>query len=171
MILDSVLRAYQTPTRMVHAIGALSALGDEAKALGLRRPLIVTDQGLVKAGLLDEAKKPLQAKGLDVVVYAEVRANPGIALVDAGARYYKSEKCDGLVAIGGGSSIDTAKGIGVVAAHDGSILDYEWGHDPIKNRIPPMITAHRVTSLPVPAVVGTAIIGGMRFLMGSWPHS
>jgi len=132
---------------MVHAIGALSALGDEAKALGLRRPLIVTDQGLVKAGLLDEAKKPLQAKGLDVVVYAEVRANPGIALVDAGARYYKSEKCDGLVAIGGGSSIDTAKGIGVVAVHGGSIVQYEWGKDPIHSRIPPLIA--------VPTTAGT----------------
>src|SRR6266566_4962453 len=60
-------------------------------------------------------------------------------LVDAGAAEYKKSGCDGLVAIGGGSSMDTAKGIGVVAAHDGSILDYEWGHDPIKNRIPPMI--------------------------------
>ena len=147
MILDSVLRAYQTPTRMVHAIGALSALGDEAKALGLKRPLIVTDQGLVKAGLLDEAKKPLQAKGLDTVVYAEVRANPGIALVDAGARYYKSEKCDGLIAIGGGSSIDTAKGIGVVAVHGGSIVQYEWGKDPIHSRIPPLIA--------VPTTAGT----------------
>src|SRR5229473_7848399 len=132
---------------MVHAIGALSALGDEAKALGLRRPLIVTDQGLVKAGLLDEAKKPLQAKGLDVVVYAEVRANPGIALVDAGARTYKTEKCDGLIAIGGGSSIDTAKGIGVVAVHGGSIVQYEWGKDPIHSRIPPLIA--------VPTTAGT----------------
>jgi choline dehydrogenase len=147
LILDSVLRAYQSPTRMVHAIGALSALGDEAKALGLRRPLIVTDQGLVKAGLLDEAKKPLQQKGLEVVVYDQVRANPGIALVDAGARYYKSEKCDGLIAIGGGSSIDTAKGIGVVAVHGGSIVQYEWGKDPIHSRIPPLIA--------VPTTAGT----------------
>ena len=147
MILDSVLRAYQTPTRMVHAIGALSALGDEAKALGLKRPLVVTDQGLVKAGLLDEAKKPLKEKGLDAVVYAEVRANPGIALVDAGARTYKTEKCDGLIAIGGGSSIDTAKGIGVVAVHGGSIVQYEWGKDPIHSRIPPLIA--------VPTTAGT----------------
>ncbi len=147
MVLDTVLRAYQSPTRMVHAIGALSALGDEAKALGLKRPLIVTDPGLVKAGLLDEAKKPLQEKGLDAVVYAEVRANPGIALVDAGARFYQSEKCDGLVAIGGGSSIDTAKGIGVIVVHGGSIVQYEWGKDPIHSRIPPLIA--------VPTTAGT----------------
>jgi choline dehydrogenase len=132
---------------MVHAIGALSALGDEAKALGLKRPLLVTDQGLVKAGLLDEAKKPLHKQGIDAVVYAEVRANPGIALVDAGARVYKSEKCDGLIAIGGGSSIDTAKGIGVVAVHGGSIAQYEWGKDPIHSRIPPLIA--------IPTTAGT----------------
>jgi choline dehydrogenase len=147
VILDTVLRVYQSPTRMVHAVGALSALGDEAKALGLRRPLVVTDQGLVKAGLLDEARKPLKQQGIDAVVYAEVRANPGIALVDAGARTYKSEKCDGLIAIGGGSSIDTAKGIGVVAVHGGSIGQYEWGKDPIHSRIPPLIA--------VPTTAGT----------------
>src|SRR6202022_586956 len=118
--LDSVLKAYQSPTRMVHSIGALSALGQEAAALNVKRPLVVTDQGIVKAGLLDEALKPLRAAGLDPVSYDQVRANPGIALVDAGARYYRSERCDGLVAIGGGSSIDAAKGIGVVAGPGGA---------------------------------------------------
>ena len=58
-VLDSVLKAYQSPTRMVHAIGALSALGQEAAALNVKRPLVVTDQGIVKAGLLDEALKDL----------------------------------------------------------------------------------------------------------------
>jgi len=80
-MLDSVLKAYQSPTRMVHAIGALSALGKEAAGLNVKRPLVVTDQGIVKAGLLDEALKPLRAEGLDPVTYDQVRANPGIALV------------------------------------------------------------------------------------------
>jgi choline dehydrogenase len=146
-VLDSVLKAYQSPTRMVHAIGALSALGNEAVSLGVKRPLVVTDQGIVKAGLLDEALEPLRAAGLDPVTYDQVRANPGIALVDAGTRYYQSERCDGLVAIGGGSSIDTAKGIGVVAVHGGSIGQYEWGKDPIHSRIPPLIA--------VPTTAGT----------------
>src|SRR5207247_2019010 len=132
---------------MVHAIGALSALGREAAALNMKRPLVVTDQGIVKAGLLDEALKPLRAAGLDPVSYAQVRANPGIALVDAGARYYQSERCDGLVAIGGGSSIDAAKGIGVVVVHGGSIAQYEWGKDPIHSRIPPLVA--------VPTTAGT----------------
>src|SRR5712692_3618056 len=132
---------------MVHAIGALSALGQETAALNVKRPLVVTDQGIVKAGLLNEALKPLRAAGLDPVTYDQVRANPGIALVDAGARYYKSEKCDGLIAIGGGSSIDSAKGIGVVAVHGGSIVQYEWGKDPIHSRIPPLVA--------VPTTAGT----------------
>jgi choline dehydrogenase len=147
VLLDSVLRSYQSPTRMVHAIGAVKALGDEAKALGIRRPLLVTDQGIVKAGLLDEALTPLRASGLDPVTFAEVRANPGIALVDEGARHYQKERCDGLIGMGGGSSIDTAKGIGVVAVHGGSIVRYEWGKDPIHSRIPPLIA--------VPTTAGT----------------
>src|SRR5439155_73318 len=65
----------------------------------------------------------------------------------AGARYYKSERCDGLVAIGGGSSIDSAKGIGVVAVHGSSIVQYEWGKDPIHSRIPPLVA--------VPTTAGT----------------
>ncbi|MGH7763203.1 MAG: iron-containing alcohol dehydrogenase, partial [Candidatus Dormibacteraceae bacterium] len=60
---------------------------------------------------------------------------------------YRSQGCDGLVAVGGGSSIDTAKGIGVVAVHDGSIVDYEWGNSPIRSRIPPLIA--------VPTTAGT----------------
>jgi choline dehydrogenase len=132
---------------MVHAIGALSALGEEAAAIKIKRPLVVTDQGIVKAGLLDEALKPLRAAGLDPVTYDQVRANPGIALVDAGAAYYKKERCDGLIAIGGGSSIDSAKGIGVVAVHGGSIVQYEWGKDPIHSRIPPLVA--------VPTTAGT----------------
>lgn len=146
-VLDSVLKAYQSPTRMVHALGALASLGKEAADLGIKRPLVVTDQGIVKAGLLEEALKPLRAAGLDPVPYDQVRANPGIALVDAGARYYQSERCDGLVAIGGGSSIDAAKGIGVVVVHGGSIAQYEWGKDPIHSRIPPLVA--------VPTTAGT----------------
>src|SRR5438067_6810777 len=114
---------------MVHAVGALSALGDEAAGLDVKRPMVVTDQGIVKAGILDEALKPLRAAGLGPVTYDQVRAHPGIALVDAGGRYYKSERCDGLVAIGGASSIDSAKGIGAVAVYGGSIVQYEWGKD------------------------------------------
>ena len=146
-MLEYTLRTYQSPTRLVQRLGAIQELGREASLLGIRRPLLVTDAGVKAAGLLDTALEALRSSDVEPVVFDRVRANPGVELVDAGAKEYRAQGCDGLVAIGGGSSIDTAKGIGVVAVHDGSIVDYEWGHSPIRSRIPPMIA--------VPTTAGT----------------
>ncbi len=134
------MQAYQTPTAFKHGLGALSNLADEVKALGIKRPLFVTDQGLVKAGLVDEATDVLKAGNVDYVLFDEVVANPPIALVDQGAAIYKKGGCDGLIGFGGGSSMDAAKGIGVVATHGGSALDYEWADpNPIVRPISPLI--------------------------------
>jgi choline dehydrogenase len=141
------VRTYESPTRLVHGIGAITRLGEEARALGMTRPLVVTDQGIVKAGILDEAVSVLRGAGLDPVVFDRVQANPPIALVDEGASFYRGERCDGLIAVGGGSSMDTAKGIGVVATHGGSIVQFEYGRDPMERRIPPMIA--------IPTTAGT----------------
>ncbi len=146
-MLEYTLRTYQSPTRLVQRLGAIKELGNEASLLGMRRPLLVTDAGVRAAGLLDTALEALRGSDVEPVVFDKVRANPGVELVDAGAAEYRAQGCDGLVAIGGGSSMDTAKGIGVVAVHDGSIVDYEWGHAPIRSRIPPMIA--------VPTTAGT----------------
>jgi choline dehydrogenase len=146
-MLEYTLRTYQSPTRLVQRLGAIQELGNEASQLGVRRPLLVTDAGVKAAGLLDVALESLRRSDVEPVVFDKVRANPGVELVDSGAAEYKKEGCDGLVAIGGGSSMDTAKGIGVVAVHTGSIVEYEWGHSPIKSRIPPMIA--------VPTTAGT----------------
>jgi choline dehydrogenase len=146
-MLEYTLRTYQSPTRLVQRLGAIQELGTEANLLGMRRPLLVTDPGVKGAGLLDTALEALRRSDVEPVVFDKVRANPGVALVDEGAKEYKTQGCDGLVAIGGGSSMDTAKGIGVAVAHGGSILEYEWGHSPIRDRIPPMIA--------VPTTAGT----------------
>ena len=137
------VRSIDTPTTLVHGPGALAHLGELIAGLGVSRPLLVTDPGVVAAGL---AGRALERLG-DVVVFAEVRSNPDIELVDEAAALYEREGCDGLVAVGGGSPMDVAKAIGVVAAHGGSIASYEWGHDPIECRIPPLIT--------VPTTAGT----------------
>ena len=147
-MLEYTLRTYQSPTRLVQRLGAIQELGNEATQLGMRRPLLVTDAGVKAAGLLESALEVLRKSDVEPVVFDRVRANPPVALVDEGAREYRSQGCDGLVAIGGGSSMDTAKGIGVVVAHDdGSIVDYEWGGRQIASRIPPMIA--------VPTTAGT----------------
>jgi len=142
------LRSFEVPTVVKHAPGAIACLADQVQALGARRPMLVTDQGLVKAGLVDEATKSLKAGSVDYVLFDGVVANPPIKLVDEAAEVYKAEGCDGLIGFGGGSSMDTAKSIGVVVTGGGSILDYEWADpQPIKTRIPPLIT--------VPTTAGT----------------
>ncbi len=134
------LRAFEVPTVMKHALGAVNAVADEARAMGMKRPMLVTDPGVVKAGLLERLEAPLKAAKMDYVVFDGVQANPPIALVDEAAARYKAEGCDGLIALGGGSPMDTAKAIGVVAANGGSILNYEWADpQPIRRRIPPTI--------------------------------
>src|SRR2546430_7959693 len=146
-MLEYTLKTYQSPTRLVQRLGAIQELGTEASQLGMRRPLLVTDAGVKAAGLLDVALESLRRSDVEPVVFDKVRANPGVALVDEGATEYRAQGCDGLVAIGGGSSMDTAKGIGVVAAHKGSIVEYERGRSPIHSRIPPKIA--------VPTTAGT----------------
>ena len=142
------VRSFVIPTVMKHGLGAIATLADEAKALGMKRPLVVTDSGIVKAGLLERATGPLTAANMGFAVFDKVAPNPPIATVDEGAAFYASEKCDGLIGFGGGSAMDTAKAIGVVANNGGSILNYEWADpQPIKKRIPP--------TLCVPTTSGT----------------
>jgi choline dehydrogenase len=137
------IRSVEVPTRLVHGPGAVARLGDVARELGMARPLLVTDPGVAAAGLAERALGHID----DAVVFDRVRPNPDIALVDEGARLYAESGCDGLVGLGGGSSMDTAKSIGVVARHGGSIADYEWGRDPIERRVPPLVA--------VPTTAGT----------------
>jgi choline dehydrogenase len=137
------IRSVQVPTRLVHGAGAITRLGDLVRELGVTRPLLVTDPGVAAAGLAERALEHLE----DAVVFDRVRPNPDIALVDEGAEDYIEAGCDGLVGLGGGSSMDTAKAIGVVARHGGSIAGYEWGRDPIVERIPPLVA--------VPTTAGT----------------
>src|SRR5581483_6691737 len=142
------VRSFEVPTVMKHGVGAVQTLADEARALGMRRPFVVTDPGIVKAGLLERATNPLKEADMDFIVFDRVAPNPPIALVDEAAAIYKSEKCDGVIGFGGGSSMDTAKSVGVVAQNGGSILNYEWADpQPIQKRIPPTIC--------VPTTAGT----------------
>ncbi len=137
------VRTVEVPTRVVHGPGAISWLGDLVKGLGVEHPFLVTDGGVVAAGLADRA---LESLG-NAFVFDGVRANPDVELVGEASALYREHGCDGIVALGGGSSMDTAKGIGVEVAHGGSILDYEYGKMPIVRRIPPLVT--------VPTTAGT----------------
>jgi choline dehydrogenase len=137
------VRTVEVPTRLVHGLGAISRLDEHLKELGVKRPLVVTDKGVVSAGLADEALEHLEG----AVVFDEVQPNPDIELVGRASAAYREAGCDGLVALGGGSSMDTAKGAGVEVVHGGSIVEYEYGKTPLVRRIPPLVA--------VPTTAGT----------------
>jgi choline dehydrogenase len=137
------VRNVEVPTRIVHGPGALARLGELVRELGVRRPFLVTDRGVVEAGLADAALEQLNG----AVLFDEVRANPDIELIGRATAVYRSAGCDGLVALGGGSSIDTAKSVGVEAVHGGSIAEYEFGRTPLARRIPTLVA--------VPTTAGT----------------
>ncbi|HLG08773.1 MAG TPA: iron-containing alcohol dehydrogenase [Gaiellaceae bacterium] len=137
------IRSVEVPTRLVHGAGAIARLGETLRELGVTRPMLVTDPGVVAAGVAERTLEHMD-NGL---VFDEVRPNPDIELVDRGAALYQREECDGLVGVGGGSSMDTAKSIGVVSEHGGSILDYEYGRTPLSRRVPPLVA--------VPTTAGT----------------
>ena len=129
------IRSVEVPARMVHGPGSIARLGELTGELGIKRPLLVTDPGVAAAGIADSALQQLD----DAVLFDNVRPNPDIELVGEGSAVYREQGCDGLVAIGGGSSMDTAKAVGVEVEHGGSILEYEYGGTPITKRVPPLI--------------------------------
>src|SRR5687767_1410143 len=97
--------------------GAVRLVGEECKRLGIARPMIVTDKGVRAAGLLERVTAHL-ADGASVPVYDGTPSNPTEAAVLEAAALYRRSGCDGVIALGGGSSIDLAKGAALAATHE-----------------------------------------------------
>jgi choline dehydrogenase len=129
------VRSVDVPTRIVHGPGALARLGDVVAELGMQRPLLVTDPGVAAAGLAERALEHLGG----AEVFGTVRANPDVELVGEASDVYRDAGCDGLVALGGGSSMDTAKSVGVEVTHGASILEFEVGRTELSERIAPLV--------------------------------
>ena len=123
---------------VVFGWGALSEAGFAARRLGAQRPFVVTDAGLVEAGWWRELAGHLTDAGLLPTVWQELTPNPKDHEVAAGARRYLDSGCDVVIGLGGGSVIDAAKAIAVVASNGGQILDYE-GVDKVTVAIPPTV--------------------------------
>ena len=135
--LDTELRKFVSP-EFVIGTGAARLASRYATNLGARRPMLVTDPGLIEAGWAGDAEAQLKAAGLECVVFGSVTPNPKDHEVMAGAAVYRERGCDALVAVGGGSVLDCAKGIGVMTACAGNILDYE-GVDTLERPLPPLV--------------------------------
>lgn len=104
---------------------ACREIGKEIAAKNCKKPLLVTDKGIIGCGLINEIEQSMISENLEYVVFDEVPSDPPAGIVKKGTDILKKEKCDCVVAVGGGSVIDAAKAINIMSVHDGSILDYD----------------------------------------------
>ncbi len=132
-----------------HGAGAVKAITDELAARGLRKPIVFSDPDLIKFGVTKKVTDLLDAANVAYAVYSDIKPNPTIENVKNGVEAFKSAEADSIIAIGGGSSMDTAKAVGIIAANP-SFADVRSleGVAPTKNPSKPI--------LAVPTTAGTA---------------
>jgi alcohol dehydrogenase len=117
---------FQPRTRLIYGIDTIDRLGDVANELGCSRVLIVTDAGIVAAGHVTHGLRALESVGVEASVFDGVRENPTTLDVDACVAVAREMEIDGIVGLGGGSSLDTAKGCNFLLSNGGRMQDY-WG--------------------------------------------
>jgi alcohol dehydrogenase class IV len=115
---------YEIPTIIEFGNGSIRALAEHVKALGGSKVLIVGDPGVIQAGVVEHLTAPLEAAAIPYTIFSDIEADPDISSVEKGIELAKSEGCDLVVGVGGGSSLDTAKAIGVMLTNPGHIRDY-----------------------------------------------
>ncbi|MBX9348646.1 L-threonine dehydrogenase [Chromobacterium piscinae] len=128
--------AFFIPSLNLMGAGCLQQAVDAMRGHGFRRALIVTDQGLVKAGLAGKVAKMLGDADIEPVIFDGVHPNPSCANVNAGLALLREKQCDVVVSLGGGSPHDCAKGIALVAVNGGKIQDYEGVDKSAKPQLP-----------------------------------
>ncbi|MFM2112626.1 MAG: hypothetical protein RLZZ271_1286 [Pseudomonadota bacterium] len=146
-------------TQIQFDFGAISLLATECQRVGITRPLIVTDQGIRAAGVLDKAIAALG--GLQHAIFDQTPSNPTEAAVRAAAAIYIAQKCDGLIAVGGGSAIDCAKGVAIAATHEGPLSYYatiEGGSTRITDKVAPLIAVPTTSGTGSEVARGAIII-------------
>lgn len=117
---------YLPRTRVVYGVNAVGQVGDLARGLGGHKILLVTDPGIMAAGHAPRVQKHLESAGLSVVLFPQVEENPTTRVVDECVALAKETKIDLIVAVGGGSSMDAAKGCNFILTNGGQMKDY-WG--------------------------------------------
>lgn len=146
-------------TQVQFDYGAVKLLKQECERVGITRPLIVTDAGVKAAGVLQKALDALP--GMPVTVFDQTPSNPTEAAVRAAVAMYKSASCDGLIAVGGGSAIDCAKGVAIAATHEGPLTTYatiEGGSPRITERAAPLIAVPTTSGTGSEVARGAIII-------------
>lgn len=144
----SQLYTFQNSAKLIAGIGALNHLPHELGLLGASRPFLITDQGLVSLGLAAKVQRILESQGIELAgQWSQVPPDAPLETVNQVAKEYRSQSADSLVALGGGSVLDTAKGVNVLVSLGGDTLtDYE-GFDRIAGTMKPFIA--------IPSTAGT----------------
>ncbi len=139
MALADQIFGFYIPTVTLMGVGAHKELGAQIKALGGTKPLICTDKGITHSGITEKIVELIRREaGVEPVVFDEAIPNPTDKNVNDGLKVFKDNKCDMIISLGGGSSHDCGKGIGILAANGGNIRDYE-GVDKSTKPMPPFI--------------------------------
>jgi len=146
-------------TQIQFDFGAVKLLKQECERVGITRPLVVTDPGVKAAGVLQKALDALP--GVPVTVFDQTPSNPTEAAVRAAVEVYKASRCDGLIAVGGGSAIDCAKGVAIAATHEGPLTHYatiEGGSPRITDKVAPLIAVPTTSGTGSEVARGAIII-------------
>ena len=138
---------YHVPSKIYFGRGSVAELGDIVKEIGLKKVLVVCDKGIVSCGIADKVLAPLAQANIETVVFDDVIPNPTNGVVQAGYELAAKSGVDGIVAVGGGSPIDTAKAINILLNNEGPIQRYE-GPNQVKNAGLPLIA--------IPTTAGTS---------------
>lgn len=138
MALADQTYGFYIPTVSLMGVGSSKETGDQVKALGGSKALLVTDKGIVATGMAEKIKTQVEAAGVEVVIFDGSEPNPTDKNVHDGLKVYQDQKCDTIITLGGGSSHDCGKGIGMVASNGGHIRDCE-GVNKTTKPMPPFV--------------------------------
>jgi alcohol dehydrogenase len=127
---------FQPRTRVIFGAGAVERLGEVARELNFKRTLLVADHGLVASGHVDEAVGPLEKAGVEVLRFHDFESNPDTRMIENGARFTAALEVDSIIGLGGGSSMDCAKGINFLLTNGGRMADYRGYGNATKAMLP-----------------------------------
>ena len=140
--------------------GALKQISEVLRSIGIKKPLICTDKGIVDIGILDNLRS-LLSNEFTLTIFDQTPANPTEEAVNTALQLFKTEDCDGIIGLGGGSSIDLGKAVAIMATHEGNLVDFslnEGGMEKIQGTAP-------LLAIPTTSGTGSEVSGGSVIIM------
>jgi len=140
--MNSTISKFSFPTTIYFGAGAITGLPQYLKDIGITKPLLVTDPGMLKTDVFPTVEGILKDSGVEFGLFSQVNPNPLDSDIQKAVDVYRDESCDGLIGLGGGSALDASKMVQVIAGHGGKVNDYDistGGNQNITGPLPPMV--------------------------------